>query len=59
MKEKILDAYKKALNGDMNAAHYLYSTARFYPVEFWMESDKCGEDVYRFFWNLYYPDNPV
>lgn len=59
MRKRILDAYVFAQNGDMSKAHYLYPTVRFMPVEFWQEVDKCGEDVYEFFWNLYYPDNPI
>ena len=59
MKEEILSAYEKAQKGDMSMAHDLYYAARFMPIEFWQEVDKCSEGIYRFFWDLFYPDNPI
>lgn len=59
MKEEIIGAYEKAQKGDMSMAYELYYVARFMPIEFWQEVDKCAGDIYRFFWDLFYPDNPI
>ena len=59
MKKIILDAYVCAQDGDMSKAHDLYATMRWNPVAFWEYTDSLGVKVYEFFWNLYYPDNPV
>ena len=59
MKERILDAYIYAQNGDMSKAHELYAAMRWNPVAFWESAESFGFEVYEFFWNLYYPDNPI
>ena len=59
MRKRILDAYVCAQNGDMSKAHELYYTMLWHPVAFWGSADSLGVEVYEFFWNLYYPDNPI
>jgi hypothetical protein len=59
MKKRILCAYACAQDGDISKAHDLYTTMRWNPVTFWEYADSLGVEVYEFFWNLYYPDNPI
>lgn len=55
----IKSAYLNGKKGHMEDAHSLYWAMERNPQWFWRVTESIGKDAYRFFWNLYHPDDPI